>query len=75
MEVLLGISGGGWAAPCQVNTEILLSFMGFLHLNSLSSNHISNYMAALRAFHIVYALQTATFRDERTPLFLKSIKI
>ena len=34
--------------PCEVNTEILLSFMEFLHHNSLSSSHIENYMAALR---------------------------
>ena len=61
--------------PCQVNTDILLSFMEFLHLNSISSSHIANYMAALRAFHIVRALGTESFKDERIPLFLKSLKI
>ena len=61
--------------PCQVNTEILLSFMEFLHLNLISSSHIANYMAALRAFHIVHALGTKPFKDERIPLFLKSLKI
>ena len=31
----------------HVNTDILLSFMEFLHSNGLSANHIANYMAAL----------------------------
>ena len=61
--------------PCQVNMEILLSFMEFLHQNSLASSHIANDMAALRAFHIVHALPTTAFKDERIPLFLKSLKI
>ena len=59
----------------QVNTEILLSFMEFLHCNNLSPDHIANYMAALRAFHIVSALQTDSFQDKRIPLFLKALKI
>ena len=61
--------------PCQVNTEILLSFMKFLHLNSIASSHIANYMAALREFYIAHALGTESFKDERIPLFLKSLKI
>ena len=59
----------------QVNTEILLSFMEFLHSNGLSANHIANYMAALRALHILFALQTDSFKDDRIPLFLKAVKI
>ena len=61
--------------PCQVNAEFLLSFMEFLHQNHFSSSHIAIYMAALRAFHIVYGLGTQPFRDERIPSFLKSVKI
>ena len=61
--------------PCQVNSQFLLSFMEYLYQNNLSSPHIANYMAALRAFHIVHALNTEPFRDERIPLFLKSVKI
>ena len=59
----------------QVNTEILLSFMEFLHLNNISTDHIANYIAALRAFHIVSALQTDSFQDKRIPLFLKALKM
>ena len=59
----------------QVNTEILLSFVEFLHSNGLSANHIANYMAALRALHILHAFQTQPLKDDRIPLCLKSIKI
>ena len=48
---------------CQVNTEILL-IMEFIHLKQLVSTHIANYMAALRAFHIVHCLQTHSVREE-----------
>ena len=61
--------------PCQVNTRILLSFMEYLHQNSISSNHIANYISALRAFHVVYSLDTSPFKDEKISLFLKSVKI
>ena len=59
----------------QVNTKLLLSFMEFLHFNGLSPNHIANYMAALRALHILSALQTDSFKDQRISLFLKALKI
>ena len=44
--------------PCQVNTKIVLSFMEFLHLNAIAPTHMANYMATVRAFHIVRGLQT-----------------
>ena len=59
----------------QVNTEILLSFMEFLHSNNLSPDDIANYMAALRALHILCALQTDSFKDQRIAMFLKALKI
>ena len=59
----------------QVNTEILLSFMEFLYYNGLSTNHIANYMAALRALHILFTLKTDPFKDDRIPLFLKALKL
>ena len=59
----------------QVNSKFLLSFMEYLYQSNLSSSHIANYMAALRSFYIINALDTTPFRDERIPLFLKSIKI
>ena len=57
----------------QVNTQTLLAFMEYLHANAQSKSNISNYMAAIRAFHI-YGLPTDCFRDKRLSLFLKSIQ-
>ena len=57
----------------QVNTHILLAFMEYLHAKAQSKLNISDYMAAIRAFHIIYRLHTDCFRDERLSLFLKSI--
>ena len=59
----------------KVNTHILLAFMEYLHENSQSKSHIANYLSAIRAFHIIYALPTDPFKDERLSLFLKSIQI
>ena len=59
----------------QVNSNFLLSFMEYLYQSKLSSSHIANYMAALRSFYIINALDTTPLKDERIPLFLKSIKI
>ena len=58
----------------QVNTHILLAFMEYLHSNAQSKSNISNYMAAIRACHIIYGLPTQCFRDDRLSLFLKSIQ-
>ena len=58
----------------QVTTHILLTFMEYLHANAQSKSNISNYMAAIRAFHIIYGLSTHCFRDERLSLFPKFIQ-
>ena len=49
--------------------------MEHLHQKGLSQANISNHMAAIRAMFIVYGLNTAPFKDERLPLFIKSLKI
>ena len=61
--------------PSQVTAQMLLSFMEFLHCNALSSSHISNYLTALRALHILYGLETSAFKDEHLPLFIKSLRL
>ena len=61
--------------PSQVTAQMLLSFMEFLHCNALSSGQILNYLTALRVLHIVYGLDTSAFRDERLPLFIKSLRL
>ena len=59
----------------QVNVTLLLSFLEYLHENNISSGQIQNYLAALRAMHIGHGLETAPFKDERLPLFLKATRI
>ena len=59
----------------QVDVFILLSFMEYLFQNSQSHRNIANYMAALRAYHILHGLNTNPFKDERLALNLKSLRI
>ena len=62
-------------SPFQVTTVIILAFMEYLHQKGLSQANISNHMATIMAMFIVYGLNTAPFKDERLPLFIKSLKI
>ena len=59
----------------QVDVFVLLSFMEYLVQNSQSHRNIANYMAAIRAYHIVHGFNTVPFKDERMSLYLKSLKI
>ena len=59
----------------QVTTITLLDFMEFLVANQMSQSNIANYMAAIRAMHIVYGPNTSPFQDHRLPLVLKSLRI
>ena len=61
--------------PCQVNILTLLAFMEFLVRNRHSRSSITNYLAAIRAFHIIHGLDTQSFQDQRIQLFLKSLTI
>ena len=36
---------------------------------------MANYLAALRAFHIIHGMDTTVFKDEHVLLFLKAIRI
>ena len=59
----------------QVNVTLLLSFLEYLHENNISVAQLQNYLSAIRAMHITHGLDTAPFKDERLPLFLKAIRI
>ena len=59
----------------QVNVTLLLSFLEYLHENNISVAQLQNNLSAIRAMHIAYGLETAPFKDERLPLFLKAIRI
>ena len=59
----------------QVNTVVLLSFMEFCYQCGLSQANISNDLSAIRTLFIVYGLNTEPFKDDRLPLYIKSLKI
>ena len=59
----------------QVTPLVLLAYLEYLTNAQMSEANIFNNMAALRAFHIIHGLPTDPFRDERIPLFLKSIRL
>ena len=59
----------------QVDVFILLSFMEYLFHNSQSHGNIANYLAAIRAYHILHGLNTTPFKDERLSLYLKSLRL
>ena len=57
--------------PLKVTVEILLSFLEYLHQNTITSAHMQNYLAALRSLHILHGLDTSPFRDQRLAFTLK----
>ena len=62
--------------PNQVNIHLLLSFMKYLHSNQITLANISNHLAAIRAYFIVYLLPKHSFRDEKiNKMFVRSLKI
>ena len=61
--------------PCQLNVDIILSFIEYLVDNSLSVANICNYLAGLRTMFIIHNLPTHRFRDEKIQMFVKSVKI
>ena len=59
----------------QVNTYILLAFLEYLHSHALTVTNISNYLAGIRVFFILYALPTDMFKDQGIQMFVKSLKM
>ena len=57
--VFLGVSG---LLPGQVNVEILLAFLEYLHQNNFTVSNIANHLAAIRALSIIYDLPTECFK-------------
>ena len=41
----------------------------------MEGHYISNYMSAIRAMFIVHGLNTEPLKDEKLPLYIKSLKI
>ena len=59
----------------QVDVSVLLTFIEHLHTNNCKVATISNYMAALRPFFILYYLPPALFKDDKIQLFIKALKL
>ena len=49
--------------------------MEFCHCSGLSQSNISNHLSVIRVMLIFYGLNTEPFKDERLPLYIKSLKI
>ena len=49
--------------------------MEYLAQSGISPDNITNHLTAVRSMFIVYGYNTAPFRDQRIPLFIKSLKI
>ena len=61
--------------PSQVNTHTLLAFMEYLYQNHHTPSNISNYLAGIRAYCVIYNINTILFRDEKIQMFIRSLKI
>ena len=61
--------------PLKVTVEILLSFLEYLHQNTITSAHMQNYLAALRSLYILHGLDTSPFRDQRLALYIKATQL
>ena len=61
--------------PSQVNVHTLLAFMEYLYQNHHTPSNISNYLAGIRAYCVIYNIPTISFRDEKIQMFIRSLKI
>ena len=59
----------------QVSTLDILAFMEYLLQAGMSASNISNHLAAIRSICIICTCDTALFRDNRLPLFIKAVKL
>ena len=59
----------------QVDTLGILAFMEYLLQAGMTSANITKHLTAIGSCCIIYNIDTAPFRDNRLPLFIKAIKI
>ena len=58
-----------------VSSLDILAFMEYLAQAGMSPDNVTNHLTAARSMFIIYGYNTAPFRDQRIPLFIKSLKI
>ena len=59
----------------EITALDVLAFMEYLAQSGLSPDNITNHITGTRSMSIIYGLNTVPFRDQRIPLFVKSLKI
>ena len=59
----------------RISTLNILAFMEYLAESGMSPDNIGNHLTAIRSLCTIYACDTTPFRDQRLPLFVKSLKI
>ena len=59
----------------RISTMDVLAFMEYLAQSGMSPDNITNHITGIRSISIVYGIDTTPFRDQRIPLFIKSLKI
>ena len=59
----------------QVDTLDILAFIEYLLQAGMTAANITNHLTAIRSCCIIYNIDNTPFRDNRLPLFIKSIKI
>ena len=47
----------------------------YLAQSGMSPDNITNHITGIRSMSIIYGIDTTPFRDQRIPLFIKSLKI
>ena len=58
-----------------VTSMDILAFMEYLAQSGMSPDHITNHLTADKSMCIIYGINTIPFRDQRIPLFIKSLKL
>ena len=60
--------------PSQVNVDVLLSYLEFLHINGKSVSQIQNSLSALKSRSLFYSLPTTIFSDHKIMLYIKALQ-
>ena len=58
-----------------ISTMDVLAFMEYLAQSGMSPDNTTNHTTGIRSMSIVYGINTTPFRDQKIPLFIKSLKI
>ena len=59
--------------PGEINVQLLLAFLEYLHQNNCTVSNIANYSAAIRALSIIYDLPTECFKHQKIQMFIRSL--